>query len=192
MNKYKKSIGELAKENPTKTYKELEQMREMAITTINNRTTKTEVDMWRLTADTNTGTDGDVTTNWERVDTDGFGKIGTGLTESSGIFTFPSTGVYLITAIGNVDGDDADLNAVFELHTTEDNSSYDHASCNGFGNGSASDIRSNVSLQFMFDVTSTTTHKFKFATASFATSTALRGNTALSETCFSCTRLGDT
>ena len=28
MNKYKKSIGELAKENPTKTYKELEQMRE--------------------------------------------------------------------------------------------------------------------------------------------------------------------
>ena len=40
MDKYKKSIGELAKENPTKTYKELEQMREMAITTINNRTTK--------------------------------------------------------------------------------------------------------------------------------------------------------
>ena len=36
----------------------------------------------------------DITANWERCDTN-FEKIGTGLTESSGVFTFPSTGKYL-------------------------------------------------------------------------------------------------
>ena len=36
MNKYKKSIGELAKENPTKTYKELEQIREEDLSFENN------------------------------------------------------------------------------------------------------------------------------------------------------------
>jgi hypothetical protein len=56
----------------------------------------TMADSWRLTADTNSGTDADVTTNWERTDTDGYGNIGTGLTESSGIFSFPQTGIYFI------------------------------------------------------------------------------------------------
>jgi hypothetical protein len=57
----------------------------------------TEADQWRLTTTTNQATDADITTNWERVDSTGWDKIGTGMTESSGIFTFPSTGIYLIT-----------------------------------------------------------------------------------------------
>src|SRR5210317_1512304 len=52
----------------------------------------TEADQWRINSNLTTSTQyGFFTANWERVDTDGFGKIGTGLTESSGIFTFPST-----------------------------------------------------------------------------------------------------
>jgi len=38
-------------------------------------------------------------TGWERVDTE-FSQIGTGLTESSGIFTFPQTGIYFISYSG--------------------------------------------------------------------------------------------
>ena len=34
--------------------------------------------------------------NWERVDSDYPAFIGTGMTESSGIFSFPTTGIYLI------------------------------------------------------------------------------------------------
>jgi len=35
-------------------------------------------DQWRLTANTNTSTNADVTTNWERVDNSEWGGIGTG------------------------------------------------------------------------------------------------------------------
>ena len=55
----------------------------------------TEVDMWRVNTTTSISSGSmDITANWERCDTN-FEKIGTGLTESSGVFTFPSTGKYL-------------------------------------------------------------------------------------------------
>ena len=55
----------------------------------------TEVDSWRVNTTTSiSGGSMDITANWERCDTN-FEKIGTGLTESSGVFTFPSTGKYL-------------------------------------------------------------------------------------------------
>ena len=61
----------------------------------------TMADQWRLTTNLtmsqNTGTT--ITANWERVDSDGFAQLGTGMTESSGIFSFPSTGIYLIRFI---------------------------------------------------------------------------------------------
>ena len=50
----------------------------------------TEYDVWRVTTDVSNP--GDITANWERNDSAWFEKIGTGMTESSGIFTFPSTG----------------------------------------------------------------------------------------------------
>jgi hypothetical protein len=152
----------------------------------------TEADMFRLTADTNQNTTGFVTSNWERVDTDGFGKIGTGLTESSGVFSFPSTGIYLITGFANMDVDGGDTNAVWELYTTTDNSSYDIAAAMGTGEGSGTGIRSNSVIIFQLDVTDTANIKFKWATSGFSSSTQLRGNTGMNETCFSCIRLGDT
>ena len=152
----------------------------------------TEADMFRLTADTNTNTTGFVTSNWERVDTDGFGKIGTGLTESSGVFSFPSTGFYLITGFANINITGSDTNTVWELYTTADNSSYDVAAAMGTGEGSGTGIRGNSNIIFQLDVTNTTNVKFKWGTSGFGSSTLLRGNTALNETCFSCIRLGDT
>ena len=41
----------------------------------------------------------DITANLERSDDATTGTIGTGMTESSGIFTFPSTGIYRIQVI---------------------------------------------------------------------------------------------
>ena len=49
----------------------------------------TMADSWRLSASTNQGTNAIISSNWERNDTVGYGSIGTGLTESSGIFSFP-------------------------------------------------------------------------------------------------------
>ena len=58
----------------------------------------TECDQWRMTAETAMGSGSSyITANWERNDSTGFEKMGTGLSESSGVFSFPSTGKYLIS-----------------------------------------------------------------------------------------------
>ena len=56
-----------------------------------------EADQWRLNIDqgVQAGTY-TIVNNWERVDSNSFEKIGTGMTQSSGVFTFPSTGYWLI------------------------------------------------------------------------------------------------
>ena len=54
----------------------------------------TQADQWRVTSSFDTA-DSDVTSNWARNNTD-FALIGSGMTESSGIFTFPATGIYKI------------------------------------------------------------------------------------------------
>ena len=64
----------------------------------------TEADQWRITSNQTINAHQGynwgnanvmLTSNWERNDTY-FDKIGTGLTESSGVFTFPSNGIYNI------------------------------------------------------------------------------------------------
>ena len=55
----------------------------------------TEVDERRFTSSFARQSTADITSNWERSDTI-FSKIGTGMSESSGIFTFPSSGIWLV------------------------------------------------------------------------------------------------
>ena len=61
-----------------------------------NVNTITMVDEWRVTANFSPNQATTIDSNWERNDTV-FSQIGTGMTESSGIFTFPQTGIYQIT-----------------------------------------------------------------------------------------------
>ena len=53
------------------------------------------VDQWSITSDNNKTNGQVIDTGWERSDYH-FAQIGTGMTESSGIFTFPQTGIYLL------------------------------------------------------------------------------------------------
>ena len=56
-----------------------------------------EADQWRITTDQGVQAGNyTITGNWERVDTANYEKVGTGMTEASGAFTFPSTGYWLI------------------------------------------------------------------------------------------------
>ena len=78
----------------------------------------TEVDQWYLAADKTS--DGDLT-NLARNNHEGATQIGTGMSESSGVFTFPSTGKYLILVYGMfllVSGDSVNL----LMNVTLDNS----------------------------------------------------------------------
>ena len=54
-----------------------------------------EYDLWRITSSFSNDAD-PVNANWERHDQSHTGQLGTGMTESSGVFTFPSTGIWVI------------------------------------------------------------------------------------------------
>ena len=58
------------------------------------------LDQWRLTTSFQ-GAQNPINANLERVDTANQTTIGSAMTESSGIFTFPMTGKYLITFNSN-------------------------------------------------------------------------------------------
>ena len=152
----------------------------------------TEADQWRLSADTNQNSNSDVTSNWERNDSSGWSKIGTGLSESSGIFSFASTGIYLITFIATFTIDDGDGNVEFILKITTDNSSYNEVAQCRSGNSGSANISSTGISNFLFDVQNTSNYKFKFTTGSFASASKLQGATGSQQTGFTVIRLGDT
>ena len=152
----------------------------------------TMAQQWRLTTTVNEGSSADVTSNWEVNDAGGYGGIGTGLTESSGIFSFPTTGIYFINFNARIVITASDDVANFLLKVTTDNSSYTSVAIASSGN-SGSDGNINASSNsHLFNVTNISTHKFKFSTSSFASSTALKGDSTSQETGFTVIRLGST
>ena len=153
----------------------------------------TEADQWRLTANSNTGSNADLTSNWERNDGTGATYIGTGLSESSGIFSFPSTGKYLINAQFAAQMEANDTNVEVEFKVTTNNSSYTTVAYLLCGNGGGNNnTRNSLATSYILDVTDTSNVKFKFATASMAGSTTIVGDTNLQISGFTSIRLGDT
>ena len=156
----------------------------------------TEADQWRLTSNVTLGNDlvSWLTANWERVDTDGFGKLGTGLTESSGVFSFPSTGVWML--IFNVNGHIFNTHTRYynaTVYTTTDNSTYDSAALaqtNGYHSGNVGTYLS-ASCTFIFDVTNVSTHKFKMQVLSIAGG-FVQSSTGSNRTSITAIKLGDT
>ena len=123
----------------------------------------TQADQWRVTSSFDTA-DSDVTSNWARNNTD-FALIGSGMTESSGIFTFPATGIYKVDWVVNAFRmpSGATLRQIGGyIYTTTDNSSYNIRAkgSNSITTDNYATINSYQSL--IFDVTNTSTHKVKF------------------------------
>ena len=149
----------------------------------------TAVSQWRLSSSF-TGDASPISSNLEVVDTDGYGSLGSAMTESSGIFTFPSTGFWLITLHGYADLS-GDSEAQFRILTTTDNSSYGTAAEAGMGDDDSNNSHGS-SCSFLFDVTSTTNCKVKFACNSINSNGHVFGDTAGNETHMTFLRLGDT
>ena len=152
----------------------------------------TMVDQWRQTSNL-AGSVEPITANLERNDTAGYGSLGSAMTVSSGVFTFPTTGIYRIEAVwsfysnGNTDG-----NMYGYIQSTINNSAFtDQVEINFFVAGD--DQAASVSGHFIFDVTDTSTHKVRFTQKNFTyTGDLSRGNTDRNITYFTFTRLGDT
>tara|TARA_R100001015_G_C4618420_1_gene174899 strand:- start:259 stop:831 length:573 start_codon:yes stop_codon:yes gene_type:complete len=151
----------------------------------------TAVSQWRLSSSF-TGDASPISSNLEEVDTDGYGSIGTDMTQSSGVFTFPSTGFWYIEFTVEASATGATAYHTGAIHTTTDNSSYGSASdCNcNFANSSGT-YYGNASCRFLFDVTSTTNCKVKFVIDDAGSQTTI-GNTGNTSTGMTFIRLGDT
>jgi hypothetical protein len=149
----------------------------------------TEADSWRTNTNATFSNAGSsfVTTNWERVDTDGFDKIGTGLSESSGVFSFPSTGYYYINHWSSIQTTASRTYLAMQLHTTLNNSSYTYATQN-YGNTVSGTAFTNNSSAFIFKVTDISNYKFKFSVDRSETC-ILTGDSDTNATGFTCIKL---
>ena len=149
----------------------------------------TEADQWRVTADSTSGST-DITANWERNDSTGFGYLGTGMSQSSGIFTFPSTGIYLVRFILNRLGGSSFLASYSRIYVTTNNSSYTEVA-RGEAQGGAGEAQV-LPCETIVDVTDTSNVKVKFALYGGDSGGTMKGDSSMNKTYATFIRLGDT
>jgi len=147
----------------------------------------TMVDQFRLTADFTSN--GDLTANLERVDDASYGSIGTGMTESSGVFTFPSTGIYLVQLQASMLSGTNDNVKIYTYVSTNGGSNYDLVMEAYAG---SSDQENTGYGSALIDVTNTSNVKVKFTSTSLGSGAAVLGSTDHNSTSFLFMRLGDT
>ena len=137
----------------------------------------TEFDQWYMTSDvTSSGNNANIT-SWSRftqASVSAASPLGTGMSHSSGTFSFPSTGKYLVIL-------NADLllvqndNVLIDTRVTIDNSTYVPYTTARDGN-SASNTMSGSGVSFAFiDVTNTSNVKVKFHADSVGSNSYING-----------------
>jgi len=135
-----------------------------------------EIDQFYLNANDGQDGDGNVLTDWTRNNFTGFTKVGTGCSVSSGVFSFPRTGLYKLTynfmAYGDSDGD----NMTGVIQVTTNNSSYTSVALalagSGSNHGSAAEAITFVNC------TDTSQVKFRLLSESMDSSSLTQGSTS--------------
>ena len=122
-----------------------------------------------------------------------FGNIGSAMSVSSGVFTFPSTGIYKVEFIPYFNDTAANNSVRGLIQTTTNNSSYDTRAQNPTN---IADIDTynygSVYVSVLFDVTNTSTHKVRFNMYSGYGGFDINGDTNTNETYATFTRVGGT
>ena len=154
----------------------------------------TQADQWRITSNASLDSGDVVSANWERNDND-YDKVGDGMSESSGVFTFPETGIYLIhTTLQAGDTTDQDYIGFILDNTLNDGSAWDTLQ-DSYGNitsGGGAQVYVNVSDTCMVDITDLSNHKIRLKLGSEAAGVSVKGSTNSQKTGLTFIRLGDT
>jgi len=125
----------------------------------------TEADTWRI----NTNFQGNttpITANWERDDAYQNINMGTGMTQSSGVFSFPSTGVYQVSLnLQFISGGTDNDYILGNIEFTTNNSAYNTTAL------AYASIKNNSTYQMLsckkiFNITDLTNQKVRFNTSS--------------------------
>ena len=141
-------------------------------------------DNWRWTTEftqSNTTSYLTTTSSWERPDSKlgiGANPLGTGMTQSGGIFSFPSTGYYLINFMtsSKVDNDSCEIFTF--IQATENNSDYSVVarSLDTIQNQCTPNFTS-TSIQYLARVTNISNHKVRFRVQNSGISVTWMGET---------------
>ena len=148
------------------------------------------VDQWRITSAKSNSGSSVFDSNWERNDLNS-NKIGSaGMSESSGVFTFPTTGKYLVIAFGYATGNNDRYMGIW-IERTADGSNWTRAA-EGYGSAynSGNSTFSQVSIQYFFHVTDTSTHKIRLKSDNVGTCN-WDGAQNIMRTGFTFIRMGD-
>jgi len=134
-----------------------------------------------------------ISSNLARSARTGQGGINPGMTESSGIFTFPSTGVYYVTFTTSFQLNGDSRYIFITMQATTDNSNYSAvAETPTFIQQTSSNITyAMATCSSLIDVTDTSNVKVRFNVGPVNSSVTTRGG-AQSETFMTFIRLGDT
>ena len=138
-----------------------------------------ELDQWRLASVF--GTDGATVTGWERVDDATFSKAGTGMTESSGIFTFPRTGLWLVRPELTIYIDSAD-GTVGVICNVSSNSGGAYDSVATVYEGGDSTANQMGAISCVINVTDASTFRFKLTTSSMGSGSQLAADSNTAHT----------
>ena len=148
------------------------------------------VDQWRITSAKQNYGQSVFDSNWERNDNNS-NKIGSaGMSESSGVFTFPTTGKYLVIAFGYATGNSDRYMGIW-IERTVNNSDWERGA-EGYGSAynSGNSTFSQVSIQYFFHVTDTSTHKIRLKSDNVGTCN-WDGASTIMRTGFTFIRMGD-
>ena len=126
-----------------------------------------------------------------RNDHEGATKIGTGMSVSNGVFTFPSTGKWLVIAKidFSINGSDT-VNVSTEV--TLDNSTYNAVIYAQDGNNGTGARNGSATSLYLLNVTDTSLVKVRFVASSLSAGSTVIGDTTYMPTNFSFIRFGDT
>ena len=149
------------------------------------------VDQWRITSTKSNSGSSVFDSNWERNDLNS-NKIGSaGMSESSGVFTFPTTGKYLVIAFGYATGNNDRYMGIWIERSVDGGSNWTRGA-EGYGSAynSGNSTFSQVSIQYFFHVTNTSTHKIRLKSDNIGTCN-WDGAQDIMRTGFTFIRMGD-
>jgi len=151
----------------------------------------TEADQFRLTANLTANAD-PISANLERVDDATFAKIGTGMSLASGVYTFPTTGLYKVESTVMLSWiNDSDSIQVEMYASSDSGSNYDQIARIAVTSPGDEVYVHTYSNSAFVNVTDASTFRVKFVLASLDANNYLTGSSTTNYTFFTFTRLGD-
>jgi len=153
----------------------------------------TMADVWSISSSF-TGSAVPLVNNWMQSNDASFDPLGSSMTQSSGIFTFPSTGFYYVTFSISTEANNLTADIFFPIiQVTVNNSSYDDTS---YGIASQTNISSGhgqqSTINSLIDVTNTSNVKVRFSVDGASSNVHINGDTGRRKTYATFIRLGDT